>query len=104
MRREGVLTAVSECQGRRQDVENGDGQKKLPAEAHQLVIAEARKRAAHPDIEQEEEQNLDDEPEDGKDSPDDRAVENRDVVEQMPERRVGAAEEEQCRNARDRDQ
>src|SRR5215472_13592229 len=52
------LTAISECQSRRQDIENGDGQKELPAEVHQLVIAEARKRTAHPDVEQEKTKNL----------------------------------------------
>src|ERR1700749_3166063 len=103
MRREVRSASVSECQGRRQNVEDGDGHKELPAKVHQLVIAEARKRATHPDIEQKEKQNLDDKPEDGKDRPNDCAVEDCDVVEDVSELRVGAAEKEQSGDARDGD-
>src|SRR5690349_4013978 len=40
-----------------QQVQHGDREKALPGEAHQLVVAEARQRAAHPD---EREQNKSD--------------------------------------------
>ena len=49
------------------DVGHGKRQQKLPAEAHELVVTEAGQRAAHPDVEQKEAQNLDDKPEDRKD-------------------------------------
>src|SRR6202007_1718091 len=91
MRRESALVAVSECQGRRQDVKNGDGHKKLPAEVHQLVIAEARKRAAHPDIEQKEGENLYDKPDDRENRARYRPVQN--IVKEMAERGGGATEE-----------
>src|SRR5947209_3017056 len=46
-------------QRRRQDyVQDGDGQKELPAETHQLVETKARQRAAQPDIKKQEEDNL----------------------------------------------
>src|SRR5215472_2586553 len=38
-------------------------QQKLPSEGHELVVAEAWQRAAHPDIKKEEDENLGDEPE-----------------------------------------
>ena len=38
-------------------------QQKLPAERHQLVVAEARQRPAHPDIEKKKTENLGREPE-----------------------------------------
>ena len=37
-----------------EDVDHGDGQQELPAEAHELVVAEAGQRGAHPDVEEEE--------------------------------------------------
>src|SRR5580700_7055093 len=54
--------AVSECQCRRQNVHHGDGKKKRPTKLHQLVIAEARQRGAHPDVKQNETEYLDDKP------------------------------------------
>ena len=61
--------SVAECEdeGGDDDVDHGDGQQELPAEAHELVVAEAGEGGADPDVEQEEEEDLDDEPEDGED-------------------------------------
>src|SRR5229473_5591925 len=38
-------------------------QEQLPAEGHELVIAEARKRAAHPDVDEEEDEDFGEQPE-----------------------------------------
>src|ERR1700753_1653891 len=46
------LAAQSKNKASNEDVDHGDGQKKLPTEAHELVVTEAWQRAAHPDIEQ----------------------------------------------------
>src|ERR1700753_3736942 len=101
MPRKLFLAAISECQGRRQDVQNGDGHKKLPAEVHELVIAEARKRTAHPDIEEKKRENLNHKPEDRQKRTDYRTVQGRDIVEHMAERGRSATEEEQCGDACD---
>src|SRR6266852_8236550 len=45
------------------DIGERDRQKQLPAEGHELVIAEARERAAHPDVNEEEDENLGEQPE-----------------------------------------
>src|SRR5262245_27154705 len=47
------------------DVGNGQRQQKLPAEGHQLVIAEARQCATDPYIQKDEEENFEREPEHG---------------------------------------
>src|ERR1700760_1677198 len=47
------ITSISGSQSNQkaghQQVEHGDREKELPREAHQLVVAEARQRAANPD-------------------------------------------------------
>src|SRR5580692_4968806 len=47
------MTSISGSQSNQkaghQQVEHGDREKELPCEAHQLVVAEARQRAANPD-------------------------------------------------------
>ena len=58
---EGQLGAADE--GDRDDPEQGDRDEELPAEAHELVVAHARQRAAQPDEEEHEHPQLDDEPE-----------------------------------------
>ena len=79
------------------DVSHGDGKKKLPAEAHELVVTETRKRGAHPDVEQEKAENLRDKPEDREDGGENWAAEV--VGQQMAERTGRAAEEEQRSDA-----
>src|ERR671933_2090090 len=54
-------------------VQRRDGQQHLPAEAHQLVVAEARPRCAHPHEEEDDREQLEDEP-DGSDLVAPRAV------------------------------
>src|SRR5579884_3987650 len=49
-----LLSAISQPQTCRNNIENCNGQQELPAKAHQLVITEARKRSAHPDIKKQE--------------------------------------------------
>src|SRR5580700_4188416 len=83
------------------DVGDGDGDEKLPAEAHELVVAEARKRAAHPDIEKEEAEDFGDEPEDREDRREDGTREN--VTEERSEGAGPAAEEKQRGDAADGD-
>src|SRR5687767_4514000 len=52
-----------DCQVRRhQQVHHRERQQELPAELHQLVIAVARQRPAHPDIEEQQRANLRQEP------------------------------------------
>ena len=41
------------------------GHQELPAKAHQLVVAETRQRAAYPDVEKQEAEDLGDKPEHG---------------------------------------
>src|SRR5258708_40198803 len=43
-------------------VDDGQRQQQFPAEAHQLVVPKARKRAAHPDINEKENGNFQQEP------------------------------------------
>ena len=49
------------------DVRDGNGKQKFPADVHELVITEAGKRAACPDVEKEEDENFCGKPEGGLD-------------------------------------
>jgi len=50
------------------DVSDRNGKQELPAEAHELVVTEARQSAAHPDVNEQEGENLGKEPENALDS------------------------------------
>src|SRR5271154_6135365 len=78
------------------DVGHGDGQEELPAEAHELVVAETGERASNPDEEQKEGEDLDDEPEDRQDRVDDGTAE---VGDEVAEGAGSSAEEEQGSDA-----
>src|SRR5271156_1642002 len=58
---------------------NRQRQQKLPAERHQLVVAEARQRPAHPDIKKEETENLRPKPEQRQQRPQQRRSKQRPV-------------------------
>src|SRR5450755_974208 len=49
-----------------QKVEDGHGEHKLPSEGHQLIVAEARQRAANPDKKEQQCSGLGRKPEQGK--------------------------------------
>ena len=83
------------------DVQHGDGEKELPAEVHELVVAEARQGGADPNVKEEKGEDLGDEPEHGEDGRENGAAEV--VREQVPERAGCAAEEEQRSDAADGD-
>src|SRR5215813_10988799 len=51
------------CESSNNDVGDGNGKLKFPADVHELVIAEAGKRATSPDVEKEEDENFCCEPE-----------------------------------------
>src|ERR1017187_895008 len=87
-----VLSPQREDKTADDDVGDGERQQKLPAEAHQLVIAEARHRRPHPDVEKQETKYLGHEPEDGENRLHDRSAKGRD---EMPKRAGRAAEEKQ---------
>src|SRR5579864_2650763 len=59
-----ILVALPEdgC-GSEHDISERDGQEQLPTEGHELVVAETGKRAAHPDVDEEEDENLGEQPE-----------------------------------------
>jgi hypothetical protein len=58
-----IATTHPEDHGRRDEqIDGGDRQHVLPAELHQLVIAVARQRPPHPDIEEEQHRDLDEKP------------------------------------------
>src|SRR6478736_3180349 len=61
----GAYSAIREPEARAHYVENGQRHQPAPSEVHKLVIAEARQRAAHPHVEKQETENLQDKPEDG---------------------------------------
>src|ERR1700724_1943161 len=82
------------------DVRDGEGQQKLPAEAHQLVIAEARRCAAHPDVQKDEEEGLHYKPEERQQGLEDDPVRG---GEQVAEGAGPATEEEQRGHAAHRD-
>src|SRR5262249_6346725 len=50
------------------DVGNSQRKQKFPAEGHQLVVTEARQRAANPNVEKDEEENLYGKPKHGEQS------------------------------------
>ena len=54
LRRRRPINSATPPPSRHQNVGHRQGQQNLPAECHQLVIAEARQRAAHPDVQKHE--------------------------------------------------
>src|SRR6202020_3400828 len=62
------------------DVGHCERQKKLPAEAHELVITKTWQCTEEPDVQQEEREDFDDKPEDGKDGCDDGASDGREEI------------------------
>jgi len=90
----GLQPAGQVHRGDRDQVEDGERQQHLPAEPHELVIAEARERPAHPDEEGHGDRHLGDQ----RQQADDRA----DPSGQMDERQGPAAEEERHAEARER--
>src|SRR5580700_2384403 len=58
-----TLSAIGEPEAGGHNVQHGQRHEVAPAEAHQLVIAEAGQRAAHPDVEKQEAEDLEHEPE-----------------------------------------
>src|SRR3954463_5311373 len=79
----------------------GDGRRKqeLPSEGHQLVITEARQRAAHPDVEKDKETDLQDEPECGNKCGDNRGKRYCRYECETFEWTVHSAEKEKCGDA-----
>src|SRR5690348_7549823 len=55
-------SAVCKPEACSDDVEDGQRQEHAPAEIHELIVAETRHCAAHPDVEKEEKENFDAEP------------------------------------------
>src|SRR5262245_23758435 len=68
-RRVSIACGITRCssnedhqEGRDERVDRGDGEQDLPAEAHQLVVAQARQRGTDPDEERDEDPELEREP------------------------------------------
>src|SRR5205809_7170425 len=59
----GLISDQGDEEGGDDGVQRRDRQEDLPAEAHQLVVAEARQRRAQPDEDRDREDQLDEEPE-----------------------------------------
>ena len=57
------LLAIRKPEACSYNIQNGQRKQKLPTKVHQLVIAEARQRASHPDIQTEKTKNFAHEPE-----------------------------------------
>src|ERR1035438_10806469 len=61
-----IVSPVRKPKAGRNNVQNRQRHQPAPAEVHELVIAEARQRPAHPHIQKEESKNLEHKPEEGK--------------------------------------
>src|SRR6266850_5127605 len=66
-RRAALVPSRSKCddQRRHHHIRDGQGEQEFPPESHQLVITETRQRAAHPNVNEEKNENFGDEPENG---------------------------------------
>src|SRR5579859_1940960 len=101
----GAKPIVTQCwlrEGEREagshDVEHSYGDEILPSVTHELVVAEAWQRAAHPDIEKEEAEDLEHEGQDRQQRVDEDVLGLRDSKANVP-----SAEEEQRSNTADGD-
>ncbi len=83
-----------------ENIENGQGHQVLPAKAHQLVVTEPGKGAAHPDVQKKETENLQHKPEHRHDGLDHDAAEGGN---QRPEGAGPSAKKEQSGHAADGD-
>ncbi len=82
------------CYRRANQIHQRERQQKFPAKRHQLVVAEARQRPAHPYIQKEKRKNLRREPEHRE-----QRLQNR----RPKDRPMPSAEKQKCRQARHRD-
>ncbi len=73
-------SAIGKPEACSHNVEDGERKQIAPSEVHQLVIAEARQRAAHPDVETEKQKDFCDEPEERQKCVDEGALKRRHQV------------------------